>query len=322
MNIPFKNTFRRVVHSILFGLLRRLKNRGEAGPIMSKAFQFWYDLPVDPVHYYSPLPDIPKARKNIARWGQESRMPAVKMDLEKQAAFVEQLQPFASECGALPSFSKIQEAGYGLGYGEMEANFLHCMIRFFKPRHMIEVGSGVTTFFSLNALAMNASGPEKVAGKIQCIEPYPSKKLEALDKEERITLHSKEVQDVPVSFFERLGENDILFIDSTHAGKIDSDVYHLYLEILPVLKPGVVVHIHDIYFPFLTCPPEHPVFPLTMLWNEGALCRAFLAFNDSYEILMSQSYLHYKRPATISGLIRDYDPTRHFPSSLWLRRVR
>jgi predicted O-methyltransferase YrrM len=282
----------------------------------------WYELPVDPVHYYSPLPDVNKARKNIQRWRQASQLPGVRMDLDSQLSFIKQLKPFSSECSQLPGFEQVTKAGYGPGYGETEALFLHCIIRYLKPRVIIEVGSGVSTFFSLNALDMNRKDSDLTVPEMWCIEPYPSNNIKALAKEGRITLHVKEVQDVPASFFERLGENDILFIDSTHAGKIDSDVYHIYLEILPRLKPGVVVHIHDICFPFLTCPPEHPVFPLSMLWNEGALCQAFLAFNDGFEILSCQSELHHKRPAEMNDILNFYDRERHFPSSLWLKRVR
>lgn len=248
-------------------------------------------------------------------------MPAVQMHLDKQLSFLKQLKPFSSECTNLPSFQEVTAAGYGAGYGEVEAHFLHCMIRHLKPRLVTEVGSGVSTYFALNALGMNAKDPKPTVAEMQCIEPYPTKKFEELQSENRITLQAKEVQDVPVSFFERLKENDILFIDSTHAGKIDSDVCFIYLEILPRLEPGVVVHIHDICFPFLTCQPEHPVFPLSMLWNEGALCQALLAFNDAYEILMCQSYLHYKQPGAIGDLLSIYDVKRHFPSSLWLRKV-
>jgi predicted O-methyltransferase YrrM len=314
------NLFRRGFRSALFRVLRCLKRHGKASGTISDAFQFWYDLPVDPVHYYSPLPDISKARKNLARWNHENQLPAVNINVERQASFINKLKPFSSECASLPSFSKITKAGYGPGYGEVEAHFLHCMIRYLKPRRIIEVGSGVSTYFSLNALDMNEKDSERMVAEMHCIEPYPSKKLETLESEKRITLHVKEVQDVPTGFFESLGENDILFIDSTHAGKIDSDVYHIYLEILPRLKPGVVVHIHDIYFPYLTCPPEHPIFPLSMLWNENALCQAFLAFNDAFEILMCQSYLHYKQPSAISDVVSVYDRQRHFPSSLWLKR--
>jgi predicted O-methyltransferase YrrM len=302
-------------------MLRWLKKHGKANGTIEEAFQYWYDLPVGPVHYYSPLPDVNKVRNNIARWRQEGLLPGVRMDVERQAMFVQQLQPFSSESANLPSFSKITQAGYGPGYGEVEAHFLHCMIRHLKPRRIIEVGSGVSTFFALNALDMNRKDSDRAPSEMHCIEPYPSRKLEELQSEKRIILQVKEVQDVPTSFFESLGGNDILFIDSTHAGKIDSDVFYIYLEILPRLKTGVVVHIHDIYFPYLTCPPEHPVFPLTMLWNENAICQAFLAFNDAFEILMCQSYLHYKQPSAIGYLLGVYDRGRHFPSSLWLKKL-
>ncbi len=289
---------------------------------MSAMFRLWYELPIDPVHYYSPLPDVRKVRNNLARWRQESQLPGVRMDLEKQKSFIKELKPFSSECTNLPSFNKITEAGYGWGYGEVEAHFLHCMIRYLKPRLVIEVGSGVSTYFSLNALDINAKDSKPMVAEMQCIEPYPTKRFETLESEKRITLQVKEVQDVPLSFFDRLEENDILFIDSTHAGKIDSDVYYIYLEILPRLKPGVVVHIHDICFPFLTCPPDFPVFPLSILWNEGALCQTFLAFNNAFEILVCQSYLHYMQPSAIGELLSIYDRARHFPSSLWLRKLK
>lgn len=322
MKVPIGNSVRRAFRSALFRVLRWLKRHGKASGTISDAFQYWYDLPVGPVHYYSPLPDVNKVRNNIARWRQEGRLPGVRMDLERQAMFIQQLKPFASECANLPSFSKITEAGYGPGYGEVEAHFLHCMIRHLKPRRIIEVGSGVSTFFALNALDVNRKDSDRASCEMHCIEPYPSRKLEELQSEKRIILQVKEVQDVPASFFESLGGNDILFIDSTHAGKIDSDVFYIYLEILPRLKTGVVVHIHDIYFPYLTCPPEHPVFPLTMLWNENAICQAFLAFNDAFQILMCQSYLHYKQPSAIGDLLGVYDRERHFPSSLWLKKIK
>jgi hypothetical protein len=315
------NSFRRLFYAGLFKSLRWLKDHGKAKTIMSKAFQFWYDLPVDPLHYYSPLPDVPKTKKNISRWRKASQLPSVNMDAVTQEAFIKQLHPFAAECAELPPFSKISELGYGPGYGEIEAQFLHCMIRHLKPGRIIEVGSGVSTFFSLNAMEMN-SKDAGVRGQMHCIEPFPSSKITDLANENQITLRTAEVQDVPPDFFDCLKENDILFIDSTHAGKIDSDVFHLYLEVLPRLNPGVVVHIHDICFPFLTCPPEHPVFPLSMLWNESALCQAFLAFNNVFQILACQSFLHYKNPGAISDIFNGYDVKTHSPSSLWLKRIR
>jgi len=172
--LPLKQTCRHVLRSTLFRMLRWLKRRKKGDRIISEIFQFWYDLPVGPVHYYSPLPDVGKVRKNLTRWRQEGRLPGVRMDLERQVCFVNQLRPYASECASLPGFDQIMAAGYGLGYGEVEAHFLHCMIRFLKPRLIIEVGSGVSTWFSLNALAMNAKDSGASGGEFHCVEPFPS----------------------------------------------------------------------------------------------------------------------------------------------------
>ena len=320
MKIEIAGISRRIFRSVVFRFLRWLKRHGQGSGIMNEAFQFWYDLPVSPIHYYSPLPDVQKVKNNIKRWRNESELPGVCMDLPKQISFINELKPYSSECSNLPSFEKIMEAGYGLGYGEVEAHFLYCLIRHLKPRRIIEVGSGMSTYFSLTALDMNAKDSQSTVAEMHCIEPYPTKQFQTLEREKRITLQVKEVQDVPASYFECLAENDILFIDSTHAGKIDSDVYHIYLEILPRLKSGVVVHIHDICFPFLTLPPEHPVFQLSLIWNEGALCQTFLAFNGAFEILVCQSQMHMKQSSALGDIIGIYNRQRHYPSSLWLRR--
>jgi predicted O-methyltransferase YrrM len=311
---------KRALNSGLFKLLGWLKDNGKATRTMSEVFKFWYDIPVDPVHYYSPLPDVSKIRRSQSRWRQASHLPGVKTDLSAQEAFVNQLQPFAREVSELPSINEVSRLGYGLGYGEMEAQFLHCMIRHFKPSKIIEVGSGVSTLFSLNAMGMNAKEYHTHC-RMACIEPFPSLKIKELSETNQISLQIAEVQDVSPEFFQGLKENDILFIDSTHAGKLDSDVFHLYLEVLPRLNRGVVIHIHDISFPFLTCPPEHPVFPLSVLWNETALCQAFLAFNNSFEIIMCQSFLHHNKPSVIGNLFNGYDAKKHFPSSLWLKKI-
>jgi predicted O-methyltransferase YrrM len=185
------------------------------------------------------------------------------------------LVPFSSELDLLPSFDQVTAEGYGLGYGEVEAHFLHCVVRHLKPHRMIEVGCGVSTYFSLNALEMNSRYGGTPATMI-CIEPYPSPKLRELVVQKKVNLHEKQVQDVDLRHFEELEEGDILFIDSSHAGKVDSDVYFLLFRVLPRLKKGVVIHVHDIGFPYLTCPPTHPMFNHFLFWNEAALLKAFL----------------------------------------------
>jgi hypothetical protein len=142
-----------------------------------------------------------------------------------------------------------------------------------------------------------------------------------LTTQRNVNLHAREVQDLDIEFFSGLGKNDILFIDCSHVAKVDSDVNWLYLEVLPNLNKGVVIHIDDIPFPYLTAPPEDPLFEHTMLWNESAMVKALLTFSTAFEVLMCQSYLHYEFPELIHEVIGHYDRQKHFPAALWLAKT-
>ena len=147
-------------------------------------------------------------------------------------------------------------------------------------------------------------------------EPYPVKTLRAgLPGLTRLV--TKKIQDVPWAEFQKLQANDILFIDSTHVLKIGSDVQYEYLEILHRLNPGVLIHLHDIFW-----PAEYPrkwVMTEKRFWNEAYLAQAFLAFNDSFEILWAGSYLHLNYPDKLKAAFPSYDPAKVCHGSLWLQ---
>ena len=307
----------RVINSIIVYVLKAHPTFAER--LASMAMSLRYEMPVAPTHYYSPLPDIPSVKNNLRRWYKRGSFTGIDFCLDKQKEFLGQLEAYKAECDGLPNFTEVTAKGYGLGYGEVEAHLLHCMIRHFKPRIIVEVGSGVSTYFTLNAVQMNSNRDNSDA-EVICIEPYPSPKLKELVNENKIVLYEKEVQDIGIELFQSLGENDILFIDSTHVSKVDSDVNWLYLEVLPNLRKGVLIHIHDIPFPYLTFMPEHPLFTYSLLWNEAALVKAFLIYNTAFEVLMCQSYLHYESPESIRRVVSIYDERKHFPASLWLMK--
>ena len=305
--------------NMLTSVVRAAKRVGGIDRFVTRFVQLWYDLPFAPTHYYSPLPSVSKVREGMARWYLPSDMPAVAIDEHAQEQLLEELSHYRTECAALPSFADIQRSGYGPGYGEVEAHLLYCMVRHFKPKKIIEIGSGTSTFFALRGLDANRR-EDNFVSTMTCVEPYPMAALKSLADGNRTRLIVAEVQDVHPSIFSELSEGDILFIDSSHVSKTDSDVNYVYLELLPRLANGVIVHIHDISFPFLTFPPEHPLFVHSILWNESAMVRAFLSFNSAFEILMCQSYLHHRMPHVLQRAAPVYDPQRHFPASLWLRR--
>jgi hypothetical protein len=213
----------------------------------------------------------------------------------------------------------------GPGYGPIESQVLHCVVRSLAPARILEVGSGVSTVVSRRAADRNAA-EGRGATAITCIEPYPRDALRALPGVEVVAEPAQSVDD---AHFAALGKGDLLFIDSTHAVRTGSELARLYLEVIPRLAPGVVVHIHDIALPYLYSPD---VLDSVFDWQESTLLAALLTGNDRLSVLACQSALHHERPDGLARVLPDYRPraTRdglnvvpgggpgHFPSSLWL----
>lgn len=297
-----------------------LKARTIPDRLICKLFQFWYKFPFPPTHYYSPLPDLLSVKRNLSRWYKQSESPGIDWNLLGQFKLAEDLAQYAGETQSLPTFARVTLDGYGPGYGEVEAHLLYMILRYFKPAKCIEVGSGVSTFYTLSALAANRVR-EGVNSNMICIEPYPNDKLRELVAGHSVRLRECDVQDSGLDTFQELSANDVLFIDSSHVSKKDSDVEFLYLEVLPRLRNGVVIHIHDMPFPMPAIPLEHPLFDTYLFWNESALVKAFLLFNSAFQVILCQSQLHHVKPEVLKNLVPIYDSKTHFPSSLWLRKV-
>ena len=279
-----------------------------------------------PKHFYSPVPDYKWLAENRTAWARASCMPGVEWDLDAQLAWVKQTcERYYQEVEGLQFFQELTSGSWGLGFGPIESQVLHCVIRDWRPAHIIEIGSGVSTICMLNAVGKN-SAEGGSAPEILCIEPFPRP---ALRNSGQIRLLRDYCQNVPASTFAGLSDGDLLFIDSSHAVKIGSDVLRIYLEIVPRLKPGVLIHVHDIFLPYLY-PRDALHKPFG--WQETSLLLALLINNPRLEVLACLSALHYGRPKELKDLLRDYEPAAnidglsdphrpsgHFPSSLWLR---
>jgi methyltransferase family protein len=272
---------------------------------------------VTPVHFYQPVPDSRELPENL--WSSYSSMAGVDINERCQLELVEMFQSgFQSEYARFPAkASEPMRFHFGqTSFCSVDAEVLYCMIRYFKPRRMIEIGSGMSTLLAVEALQKNES--EGKSYSFTAIEPFPSDFLRRGVPGVTELLKEK-VQAIPIERFRSLEANDILFIDSSHVVKTGGDVVYEYLEILPRLKTGVLVHCHDIFL-----PAEYPkewILQNRRFWTEQYLLQAFLTFNHSFEVLMAGSFLHLFHPEKLRAAFRSYDPERVWPGSFWMRRV-
>ena len=256
-----------------------------------------------PVHYYSPLADIVELERTRDTWARKSGLAGIDASLDDQVReLTATCRPYQAEYEGNKTFKYAVDHAFGPGYGYLEAQALHGAIRRFRPKQVIEVGSGVSTWCMLTALKMNRE-QHGADFSLTCIEPNPSSRLKKL---EEIDLLQQRVQ--AVSFeqaFSKLGKNDVLFIDSSHTVKPGSDVNYLILEILPRLSPGVIVHFHDISLPY-NYPPQ--VLQTFFQWDETSLLQAFLIHNNKAKLLFCLSQLHYERKDVLKDVFPDYNP--------------
>ncbi len=273
--------------------------------------------------YYSVLPNIDEIEKTRARWDKPSELVGVRVDLPamttRLAALADSWEAdFRAHTG---DYLTNTRAGFGPGYPQFDARTLYYMLREHRPARYLEVGSGLSTYYATLAGTRNAADGAPL--QVTCIEPYPFDALKTLPN---FDLVQSFVQDVPVSRFEALEAGDVLMIDSSHAFKIDSDVAYLFLEVLPRIKPGVLVHIHDVHFPYNGPYPADtwlfgerwPVY-----WNEAMVVQTFLTYNSAFDVLLSVPMLRHHDENALRARFEDYTPVRddpNPPSSLWLRR--
>jgi hypothetical protein len=273
--------------------------------------------------YYSTLPVLDEIEKTRSRWNRPSALVGIAADVpamkQRLGDLADQWESdFQTHAG---DYTANQRRGFGPGYPPFDARTLFYMLREHKPAIYLEVGSGLSTYYATLAGARNAA--EGAPLHISCVEPYPFAALKALPD---LDLVVGFVQDVPISRFEALDSGDVLFIDSSHALKIDSDVAYLFLEVLPRLKPGVFVHIHDVPFPYnVPFPADTWLFGerWPVYWNEAMVVQTFLTFNSAFEVLLSTPMIRFEDEPFLSRRFPDYVPVAHDPnpsSSLWLRR--
>jgi hypothetical protein len=300
-----------------------------------QALQTGLGVSVTPSHFYFPVPRLKSFRGKD--WSACRPCSAVDFRLEEQIERLRtELIPFSTErTFAERNGNGQREFHFNNGYFEhVDAEVAYGFVRQRKPKRVIEIGGGNTTLVLGAALQTNAA--EGCEGELISIEPYPARFLkEGVPGLTRMM--QMPVQQVPLSVFHDLRENDILFIDSSHVVSMDSDVVHECLRILPELAPGVLVHFHDIFTPLDY--PEKFVKTNLCFWGEQYLLEAFLSFNSAFRVMWSASAMqqfhpevllqafpgwegsYTRMPAGLKMFAPTLDGRNVWPCSFWIERV-
>jgi hypothetical protein len=271
---------------------------------------------VAPGHFYSPIPDVAQLeRRTGSSLATGDFLRNIKVNDKEREAIEDDIRRYYPQF----PFGEKPVPGLRYYYGNdafscPDAILLYTMLRRYRPRRVVEIGSG---FSSALMLDTDERFLEKTVSFV-FIEPFPARLVSLMtDKDKRHTIVAEPIQKIgSLELFESLEKDDVLFIDSTHVSKTGSDVNYIFFEILPRIREGVLVHFHDIANGF-----EYPLewHKKGIHWNESYLLRAFLQFNSHYEVLFFNSHFQASNGNKIAKEIPLYNSERGV--SFWLRKL-
>lgn len=273
-----------------------------------------YGISIVPHHYYEPVytsadlirdPSAPRALDGID-WNDEGQL-----KLLGDFRFADDLRQLEGRAVGGNVF-RYDNGAFEAG----DAEALYCMIRQFKPKNFVEIGCGQSTLVAQFAFEDCAKDDPAYRCRHVCFEPFENPWLDSLG----IQIRRERIERSELALFRELDANDVVFIDSSHALRPMGDVEFEYLHMLPVLRPGVIVHAHDIFSP--RDYPREWLEKYRRLWTEQYLLEAFLSFNSEFETLCAMNYLKYRRPPQMDRafpllLEGGYKAE---PGSFWFRR--
>jgi hypothetical protein len=270
-----------------------------------------------PRTYYSPIPNLELLPEGI--WEQRSALGGVELDSGRAMAMIEtELAQFVTELD-VPGHGPLAAGEFYLhneNYESVDAELLYAMIRARKPGRVLELGSGYTTLLIGDACRRNAT--DGAATEHVAYDPYPRAHIVGEAPPPPTRFEPISATDVPLDVFRELKAGDVLFVDTTHTVKLGSDVNYIVLDVLPVLASGVIVHFHDVFLPW-----EYPrawFETMEYYWAEQYLLQAFLAFNDSFEVLLPAQALAREQTDRLAAVIPSFTPEVR-PGAIWLVRT-
>jgi predicted O-methyltransferase YrrM len=270
-----------------------------------------------PGHFYSPIVHPAEANRRLHEI--ESRpaptsLRSVHIDHQEILQTWNSLLPFLN--GAPFGAERARPLRYGydnLNYSWGDGSVLHAMLRLYRPRKLIEIGSGWSSACTIDTVERYLDG----SCELTFIEPHPKLLRDLVgDAGASVRILECKVQDVPLTMFEQLEAQDVLFIDSTHVMRTGSDVCFELFEVLPRLAPGVLVHIHDMFWPFEY--PRQWAVDENRSWNELYAVRAFLTNNSAWRVVVFNDYLSKLERPMIEATFPQF--LNNSGGALWLQR--
>jgi len=261
-------------------------------------------------HYYEPQFNFSKLKRNLYK---NRSFPGIDFNLKKQLKNLSNLI-YKNELIELNLEKKSPNYNFNIKNNFFEsgdAEIYYQLIRHLKPKNILEIGSGHSTLIALEAIKKNKS-VDKIETKITCVEPYENKWLDHLN----IKILRKKIEDLDESYYLALEKNDILFIDSSHIIRPQGDVLKIFFEIVPKLKKGTIVHVHDIFTP--KDYPEKWLVEQNKFWNEQYLVEALMMNKDKYEIYLMLNFLKNNAYEELRKIC-PYLKNNYEPSSLYIK---
>ena len=275
-------------------------------PIIEEQDDYKYVCPFN--HYESPYPDIRKIHKKEAEiFDSQKEILDINFNIQHQFELVKKMMNIANPPWKMQKSLEYRYYYDNSWFGKGSADVLYYLLRILKPNRIIEVGSGFSTAAMLD---INETIFQNRI-EINSIEPYATRLKSLLKKDDNLKIQECFLEDIPVDFFEQLQENDILFIDSSHISRINSDVNYIMFEILPRLKKGVYIHFHDMFYPF-----EYPKCWIYegRAYNEMYLLRAFLMNNNKFSIQFFGDMLMKNYSDELNSKLQD------IAGSIWIKK--
>jgi hypothetical protein len=295
----FLEVFKQYIHRAIAHVVAVVLRPGSV--YNSDNFRLWekHGYHITPLHFYYPIPDTRELEKIDL---QKSNLSGIDLRPEGQLALLkENFSKFSQEYNDFPLKSVNSKHFYleNDAFGGIDPYIYYCMIRHFKPKTVVEIGSGYSTLLGAQACRMDNSA------RYMCIDPWPREFISS--GVPGIEFIRQKVEDIDLNLFQQLSRNDILFVDSSHVVRTAGDVRFIILEILPRLEKGVIIHFHDIFLPFDY--PKDWIILQHRFWTEQYLLQAYLAENNHIEVLFASHFM-----------VEEYaDEVRQtFPNALWI----